>query len=100
MANSCATLSAVYGSTVLYWLGDDSPGHLATWEFLDRRIDGVMRFEKLKSATRDNPLAKALLAGPIKLMDKIRKPSVPDDLPGKAMDRFTPMPKSVPALSR
>jgi ubiquinone biosynthesis protein COQ9 len=21
-----ATLSAVYGSTVLYWLGDDSPG--------------------------------------------------------------------------
>ncbi|MES2666322.1 MAG: COQ9 family protein [Pseudomonadota bacterium] len=83
-----ATLSAVYAATVLYWLGDDSPGHLATWEFLDRRIDGVMQVEKLKSAARDNPLAKALLAGPIKLMDKIRKPSVPDDLPGKVMDRF------------
>ena len=83
-----ATLSAVYGSTVLYWLGDDSPGNQATWDFLDRRIDGVMQIEKLKSALKNNPLAKAILAGPTKLMDKIRKPSVPDDLPGKAMDRF------------
>lgn len=44
-----ATLSAVYGATVLYWLGDDSPDLHATREFLDRRIDGVMRFEKIKS---------------------------------------------------
>ena len=33
-----ASLSAVYGATVLYWLGDDSDGHQATWDFLDRRI--------------------------------------------------------------
>jgi ubiquinone biosynthesis protein COQ9 len=33
-----ATLSGVYGATVLYWLGDDSPGQAATWDFLDRRI--------------------------------------------------------------
>lgn len=83
-----ATLSAVYASTVLYWLGDDSPGHLATWEFLDRRIDGVMQFEKLKSAVTDNRLAKAILAGPFKLMEKIRKPVLPDDMPGKMTDRF------------
>lgn len=83
-----ATLSGVYSATVLYWLGDDSPNHQATWDFLDRRIDDVMQIEKIKSSLRDNPLSKALLAGPAKLMDKIKKPLVPDDLPGKMMDRF------------
>ena len=83
-----ATLSAVYGSTVLYWLGDDSLGHQATWEFLSRRIDDVMQIEKAKAAIKDNALGKALLAGPMKLMEKWRVPTVPDDLPGRMMDRF------------
>lgn len=83
-----ATLSAVYGSTVLYWLGDDSHDHQATWEFLDRRIGDVMQIEKAKAALRENPLGKALLAGPAKLMEKWRGPAVPDDLPGRVMDRF------------
>jgi ubiquinone biosynthesis protein COQ9 len=78
-----ATLSAVYGATVLYWLGDTSPGHHATWEFLERRIDGVMQIEKLKSAVRENPLGKAILAGPGKVMESFRKPKLPDDLPGR-----------------
>ena len=43
-----ATLSAVWAATVLYWLGDDSPDLHDTRAFLDRRIDGVMRFETLK----------------------------------------------------
>jgi ubiquinone biosynthesis protein COQ9 len=77
-----ATLSAVYGATVLYWLGDDSIGNQDTWEFLDRRIDDVMRIEKAKAGLRDNPLSKALLAGPMKLMERVRAPSLPDDLPG------------------
>ncbi|HOZ31653.1 MAG TPA: COQ9 family protein [Tabrizicola sp.] len=77
-----ATLSAVYGSTVLYWLGDEAPDHQPTWEFLDRRIDGVMQFEKLKASVRENPLGKALLAGPLKILDHIRAPGVPRDLPG------------------
>lgn len=83
-----ATLSAVYGSTVLYWLGDDSPGHQATWDFLDRRIGDVMQIEKAKAAIKDNAFGKALLAGPAKLMEKWRVPTVPDDLPGRMMDRF------------
>jgi len=83
-----ATLSAVYGSTVLYWLGDDSPGHQATWDFLDRRIADVMQIESLKAKLRENPLGKAILAGPAKVMEKWRVPTVPDDLPGKMMDRF------------
>ena len=78
-----ATLSAVYGSTVLYWLGDTSPGQQATWDFLDRRIDGVMQFEQLKAKVRENPLGKALMAGPVKLLESIRAPRLRDDLPGR-----------------
>lgn len=43
------TLGAVYGSTVLALLDDDSPDLAATRAFLDRRIDNVMQFEKLKA---------------------------------------------------
>jgi len=43
-----ATLSTVYGATVLYWLGDESPDLHDTRAFLGRRIEGVMRFEKIK----------------------------------------------------
>ena len=44
-----ATLAGVYSSTLLYWLNDRTPGSEATWAFLDRRIDDVMKIEKLKS---------------------------------------------------
>ena len=44
-----ATLAGVYSSTLLYWLNDRSEGSEATWSFLDRRIDNVMRFEKWKA---------------------------------------------------
>lgn len=44
-----AILSAVYGSTLLAWLHDDSEGAAETAAFLDRRIDEVMRFEKWKA---------------------------------------------------
>ncbi len=78
-----STLSAVYAATVLFWLGDDSPDHHATHDFLDRRIDNVMQFEKLKSGVLDNPLAKAVLAGPLKFFGKMKAPQRPDDLPGR-----------------
>jgi ubiquinone biosynthesis protein COQ9 len=47
-----ATLAGVYSSTLLYWLADRSPGSEATWDFLDRRIDDVMKIEKLKSRVK------------------------------------------------
>lgn len=47
-----ATLAGVYSSTLLYWLNDRSSGAEATWAFLDRRIDDVMKFEKLKGQVR------------------------------------------------
>jgi ubiquinone biosynthesis protein COQ9 len=46
------TLGAVYGSTLLVWLDDQSEGWTETAAFLDRRIDNVMRFEKLKAEWR------------------------------------------------
>ncbi|MFY0692895.1 MAG: COQ9 family protein [Paracoccaceae bacterium] len=79
-----ATLSGVYGSVVLFWLGDDSEGHQATWEFLDRRIENVMQFEKMKAQVNANPLAAKFLSGPNWLLSKVRRPmDMPDpDLPG------------------
>ncbi|MCI5097742.1 MAG: COQ9 family protein [Rhodobacteraceae bacterium] len=79
-----ATLSAVYSATVLYWLGDESDGHQATWEFLDRRIGNVMQFEKFKADVQKNPLLKPLLAGPNLVADLLRKPGSTKDLPGRA----------------
>ncbi len=77
------TLSAVYASTVLFWLGDDSTGLQATRDFLDRRIEGVMRFEKTKAALASNPLGKALMEGPLSFLGRIRPPVMPQDLPGQ-----------------
>lgn len=42
------TLAAVYSSTLITWLNDNSIGQEATWGFLDRRIADVMQFEKAK----------------------------------------------------
>jgi ubiquinone biosynthesis protein COQ9 len=55
-----ATLAGVYSSTLLYWLNDRSPGSEATWSFLDRRIDDVMKIEKLKSrlSARTGPTSR------------------------------------------
>jgi ubiquinone biosynthesis protein COQ9 len=78
-----ATLAAVYSSAVLYWLGDTSAGDADTAAFIDRRIDNVMQFEKFKSDMRQNPLAKAVMAGPLKLLQRISAPEQRQDLPGR-----------------
>ncbi|MFP4328144.1 MAG: COQ9 family protein [Paracoccaceae bacterium] len=79
-----ATLSGVYGATVLYWLGDESPGYEDTWAFLDRRIGDVMTFEKFKAQVADNPVLKRLFAGPGRVLGKVRAPGKPRaDLPGR-----------------
>lgn len=69
-----AILASVQGATVLYWLGDDSPGAQATWEFLDRRIEGVMRFEQAKAQVQKNPALRAMFALPLAAMAVVRKP--------------------------
>lgn len=83
-----ATLATVYGATVLYWLGDDSPGAAETRAFVERRIEGVMRFEKLKGRVAALPGASALanLA-----TGWIRRPSAPKG-PGYHPDGARPVP--------
>ena len=80
-----AILSGVYSSTILFWLGDDSPDTQATWDFLDRRIDNVMQFEKVKATVNKNPLLSKLMQGPNWLLGQIKAPTpnAADDLPGR-----------------
>ena len=46
-------LASIYTATLLIWIDDDSEDHSTTWQFLDRRIDNVMQFEKLKASFRN-----------------------------------------------
>lgn len=78
-----ASLSAVYGATVLFWLGDTSDNDEATWDFLDRRIENIMQFEKLKAGVQKAPGLQALMKGPLKVLERISAPHGATDLPGK-----------------
>ena len=80
-----ATLSAVWASVVLFWLGDDSLDGQATDAFIDRRIDDVMKFEKVKAQVRENAFLRPL-TGPLdRLGEMVRPPPrVPrEELPGQ-----------------
>lgn len=50
-----ATLAGIYATTLTIWLDDDSGGQAETMAFLDRRIDGVMRFERAKERLKPDP---------------------------------------------
>ena len=76
------TLSAVWGSVVLFWLGDDSPDYSKTFDFIERRIENVMQFEKVKSQMRQNPLTKPLMDLQSSIMGRMRAPKPAKDVPG------------------
>jgi ubiquinone biosynthesis protein COQ9 len=82
------TLSGVYSSVVLFWLGDDSLDLQATDAFIDRRIDNVMQFEKLKAQAKENPLTKPFANVLGRMTASVKAPpKVPDvDLPGMWRD--------------
>ncbi|MBX7526054.1 COQ9 family protein [Qipengyuania vesicularis] len=44
-----AILASIYGATLAVFVDDQSEGKADTRAFLDRRIDGVMQFEKVKA---------------------------------------------------
>ena len=69
-----ATLTAVYSATVLYWLGDQTPGAERTWAFLDRRLADVMRIEKMKAQARRSGLVRAAMDSPLNPLSLIRAP--------------------------
>ncbi|MEL7027234.1 MAG: COQ9 family protein, partial [Pseudomonadota bacterium] len=78
-----ATLAGVWGATVLYWLGDDSLEQQNTHAFIDRRIDDVMRIEKVKSQVRSAPVLGAMAKAAENALSRVKPPSGPrKDMPG------------------
>jgi ubiquinone biosynthesis protein COQ9 len=47
-----ATLAAVYGATLAFWLQDEEPGFPATRAFLDRRLADLARLQRPRRARR------------------------------------------------
>lgn len=66
-------LSGIYSATLLHWTQDDSEDFAATRAFIDRRIDGVMRFEKAKAKLTG---AMAKLPDPARFLGRLRYPAV------------------------
>ena len=78
-------LGSVHSATLIYWLGDSSPGYANTWGFLDRRIEDVMRFEKSKAQLSANPLIRGAMWGPMQVLSRMRAPGPgPGDESGAA----------------
>lgn len=65
-------LSGVYGSSLLAWLDDQNESWTDTGAFLDRRLAGVMRFEKWKAAWRGNDLHRPSLT---RFLGRLRYPA-------------------------
>lgn len=65
------TLSAVYGSTLIAWLDDQSDGFADTSAFLDRRLGNVMSFEKWKGQWTGSDLTRPSLS---RFLGRLRYP--------------------------
>jgi ubiquinone biosynthesis protein COQ9 len=65
-------LSGVYGATLLAWLDDQSEGWTETGAFLDRRLAGVMRFEKWKASWSGNELHRPSIT---RFLGRLRYPA-------------------------
>lgn len=59
-----AILAGVYGSTLLYWLRDDSEDDAATLAFLDRRLAGVARLSRWRRRGQPSPPSPGNPASP------------------------------------
>ena len=66
------TLGALYASTLAVFVQDESEGYADTRAFLDRRIDNVMQFEKVKAQFL-RPDAERF--SPARLLGRLRYPA-------------------------
>ena len=60
------TLGSIYAATLAVYVDDTSPDHEQTRAFLDRRIEGIMKFEKAKARLlkpRDDQFSPARFLG-------------------------------------
>ena len=66
-----AILAGIYAATLAVFLDDESEGKAVTRVFLDRRIDGVMKFEKAKARW----LGKREHFDPVRFLGRLRYPA-------------------------
>lgn len=67
------TLGAVYGSTVLALMDDETPDLADTRAFLERRIDNVMQFERFKSDLKGRGAQRPSLS---RFIGRLRYPAI------------------------
>lgn len=67
-----AILASLYGATLAVFVDDTSEGKAATRAFLDRRIEGVMRFETFK---RQWLQPKGERFSPVRFLGRLRYPA-------------------------
>jgi ubiquinone biosynthesis protein COQ9 len=65
------TLGAVYSTTLIYWFTDSSEDYADTHAFLERRIENIMQFEKVKARVKS---AADKLPNPFKFFGRMRHP--------------------------
>ncbi|MEM9086546.1 MAG: COQ9 family protein [Pseudomonadota bacterium] len=65
-------LAGIYSATLAYFINDDSEGKEKSYEFLDRRIEGVMRFEKAKAKFTNRDVELPSLS---RFLGRLRYPS-------------------------
>ena len=66
-----AILTGIYAATLAVFVDDDSEGKAATRAFLDRRIEGVMKFEKAKARW----FGKRERFDPMRFLGRLRYPA-------------------------
>ena len=64
-----ALLAAIYSTTVLRWLEDESAGCIDTWSFMERRIASTMRIRKIKVRVQN---AARFLPNPLSPLRRLR----------------------------
>ena len=65
-------LAGIYSATLAFFINDDSDGKEKSYEFLDRRIDGVMKFEKAKAKFTNREIELPSLT---RFLGRLRYPS-------------------------
>lgn len=66
------TLGSIYAATLSVYVGDDSEDHADTKAFLDRRIEGIMKFEKAKAQLLR---PREEMFSPARLLGRLRYPA-------------------------
>lgn len=69
-----ASLSAIYAATLLYWLDDQSEDSVETWDYLSRRLDGMVATIRARQGMQQR-IERTIgrLPGPLALLAQARK---------------------------